>query len=99
MLPISIAAPQKQRARPLLDCVRRPIVSEPFSSGVTIAIEVSFFINEDALTNLEPEADLNEAGFLAAFDAHRSSIVAVAARKYVRNSKHSYELIGADFRG
>jgi hypothetical protein len=66
--------------------------------GYDSAIEVSFFINEDALTHLEPEADLNEAGFLAAFDAHRSSIVTVAARKYVRNSKHSYELIGADFR-
>ena len=65
--------------------------------GYDSAIEVSFFINEDALTILQPEAHLDEAGFLAAFDANRDSIVAAAARKYFRNSKGSYELVAADF--
>ena len=65
--------------------------------GYDSAIEVSFFINEDALTILQPDANLDEDGFLNAFDTNRDVICAVAAQKYVRNSKGSYELVAADF--
>ena len=65
--------------------------------GYDSAIEVSFFINEDALTILQPDANLDEDGFLNAFDTNRDAICAVAAKKYVRNSKGSYELVAADF--
>jgi hypothetical protein len=65
--------------------------------GYDSAIEASFFINDDALTKLQPDASLDEAGFLSAFDAHRDLIITAAAKKYRRNSKRSYELIAADF--
>jgi Protein of unknown function (DUF1488) len=35
------------------------------------AMEVSFFVNEDALKGVEPRMQPNESGFLAAFDSHR----------------------------
>ena len=65
--------------------------------GYDSAIEASFFINDDALTKLQPDASLDEAGFLSAFDAHRDLIITAAAKKYRRNSKGSYELIADDF--
>ena len=65
--------------------------------GYDSAIEASFFITEDALTKLQPDAALDEVGFLSAFDANRDLIIAAAAKKYVRNSKGSYELVASDF--
>jgi hypothetical protein len=65
--------------------------------GYDSAIEASFFITEYALTKLQPDANLDEAGFLSAFDANRDLIIAAAAKKYRRNSKGSYELVAADF--
>jgi hypothetical protein len=35
------------------------------------AIEVTFFIDEDALTRIQPDARLDETGFLNAFDSNR----------------------------
>ena len=60
-------------------------------------MEVSFFINEDALTRIQPAARLDEEGFLNAFDSNRDLICAAAAKVYVRGSKGSYELVAADF--
>jgi Protein of unknown function (DUF1488) len=65
--------------------------------GYDSAIEVSFFINEDALTRIEPGVRLSEEGFLNAFDLNRDLIYAAAAKAYVRGSRGSYELVAADF--
>jgi hypothetical protein len=60
-------------------------------------MEASFFINEDALTRIQPDARLDELGFLKAFDANRDLICAAAAKVYVRGSKGSYDLVAANF--
>jgi len=65
--------------------------------GYDSAMEVSFFINEDALTRIQPGARLDEEGFLNAFDSNRDLICAAAAKVYVRGSKGSYDLVAADF--
>jgi hypothetical protein len=65
--------------------------------GHDSAIEASFFINEDALRRIQPDARLDEAGFLNAFDSHRDLICAAAAKVYVRGSRGSYELVAANF--
>jgi hypothetical protein len=65
--------------------------------GSDSAIEVSFFVDEDALTRIQPEASLDESGFLSAFDANRDLICAAAAKVYVRGSKGSYDLVAANF--
>jgi hypothetical protein len=65
--------------------------------GHDSAIEASFFVAEDALKRIQPDARLDESGFLYAFDANRDLICAAAARMYVRGSKGSYDLVAADF--
>ena len=52
--------------------------------GSDSAIETSFFINEDALTRIQPGVSLDEPGFLSVFDANRDLICAAAAKVYVR---------------
>jgi hypothetical protein len=65
--------------------------------GHDSAIEASFFINEDALMRIQPDVQLDESGFLNAFDANREKISAAAAKVYVRGSKGSYDLGVANF--
>ncbi|MGA7999190.1 MAG: DUF1488 domain-containing protein [Bradyrhizobium sp.] len=65
--------------------------------GYDSAIEASFFINEDALTRIQPDARPDESGFLNAFDSNRDLICAVAAKVYVRGSRGSYDLVAANF--
>ena len=65
--------------------------------GYDSALEASFFIEEDALRRLQPDADRNESGFLNAFDSNRDVICAAAARVYVRGSRGSYDLVAANF--
>ncbi|WP_426613535.1 DUF1488 domain-containing protein [Bradyrhizobium sp. McL0616] len=65
--------------------------------GHDSAIEASFFIEEGALQRIQPGAHSNESGFLNAFDSNRDLICAAAARKYVRGSRGSYNLVAADF--
>jgi hypothetical protein len=65
--------------------------------GHDSAIEASFFIEEGALKRIEPGAHSDESGFLNAFDSNRDLICAAAARKYVRGSRGSYNLVAADF--
>jgi hypothetical protein len=60
-------------------------------------MEVSFFINEDALTRIQPDARLDDEGFLNVFDSNRDLICAAAAKVYVRGSKGSYDLVAANF--
>ena len=66
--------------------------------GHDSAIEASFFIDEGALKRIQPDTTLSsESGFLNAFDSNRDLICATAARKYVRGSRGSYDLIAGDF--
>jgi hypothetical protein len=60
-------------------------------------MEASFFIEEDALRRIQPDAHPDESGFLKAFDSNRDLICAAAARIYVRGSKGSYDLVVANF--
>ena len=61
------------------------------------AMEASFFVNEDALQQIQPGTRLDETGLLNAFDLHRDLICAAAARAYGRRHRGSYELVAADF--
>jgi hypothetical protein len=65
--------------------------------GHDSAIEASFFVNEDALTLIQPDAHRDESGFLNAFDSNRDLIYAAAAKVYVRGSRGSYDLVAAHF--
>ena len=65
--------------------------------GHDSAIEASFFIDEGALKRIQPGADATEAGLMNAFDGNRDLICATAARKYVRGSRGSYDLLAGDF--
>jgi len=65
--------------------------------GYDSALEASFFIEEDALRRLEPNAHSDESGFLNAFDSNRDVICAAAASVYVRGSRGSYDLVAANF--
>ena len=61
------------------------------------AMEVSFFVTDDALRKLTPNAKFDEDGLLSAFDLNRDLIYATAAKVYRRGRKGSYELQAADF--
>jgi Protein of unknown function (DUF1488) len=65
--------------------------------GYDSAIEASFFIDEDALVQMQPGVRPDESGFLNAFDANRDKICAAAARAYVRGSRGSYDLGASSF--
>jgi hypothetical protein len=58
--------------------------------GYDSAIEVSFFVEADALKRLCPGMDSAEKGFLNAFDAARNRIHEVANKVYVSSSKGTY---------
>jgi len=61
------------------------------------ALEVAFFVNEDALKRVEARMQPNESASLNAFDSHRDLIHTTAAKVYGRGRKGSYELIAGDF--
>jgi hypothetical protein len=65
--------------------------------GHDSAIEVVFFVTEDALKRVQPGMRLDEAGLLSAFDANRDLIHAIAARVYARGRRGSYDLVSTDF--
>ena len=61
------------------------------------AMEEPFFVDEDALKQLQPGTDIDEAGLLNAFDLNRERIHATTARVYDRGRKGSYDLRPTDF--
>ena len=61
--------------------------------GYDSAIEVSFFVEANALKRLCPEISGAETAFLKAFDAARNRIHEVADKVYVRDRKGSYAYI------
>jgi hypothetical protein len=65
--------------------------------GYDSAMEASFFINDAALRRIQPDARLDESGFLNAFDSNRDLICAAAAKVYVRGSRGSYDLDANNF--
>ncbi|MDH5328125.1 MAG: DUF1488 domain-containing protein [Gammaproteobacteria bacterium] len=69
--------------------------------GYDSAIEVSFFVEADALNLTDPHANCSEADFLQAFDALRKRIYEVANKVYMRGGKgtYSYVLGAKDFDG
>jgi len=61
------------------------------------AFEISFCVEQGALALMNPDARLDEAGFLKAFDRYRDRILEVAARVYSRRRGDSYTLLTSDF--
>jgi hypothetical protein len=65
--------------------------------GHDSAMEVSFFVDEDALSRIQPDTQRDETGLLNAFDRNRPRIYETAAKMYRRGNKWSYDLMAADF--
>jgi hypothetical protein len=69
--------------------------------GYDKAMEISFFVEADALRKLCPEMTHLEAGLLKAFDAVRKRIHEVAGEVYVRGGggkgTYAYVLAAKDF--
>lgn len=69
--------------------------------GYDRTIEVSFFVEAEALKRLCPDMDAAEAGLLKAFDKTRGRILEVADRIYTRGGggkgAYTYVLSAADF--
>jgi len=62
------------------------------------AMEVVFFLDEDAIFKIAPQTVRGEPGILKAFDLARDRIQAVAARVYAASrGRHSFPLVAADF--
>ena len=55
--------------------------------GYDSAMEASFFVDEDALKQIQPNARFDEAGFLSAFDSNRTLIYQTATKVYGRGHK------------
>jgi hypothetical protein len=69
--------------------------------GYDRTLEISFLIEDGALSKVSPETSANEAGFLNTFDVNRNRICAVAWDIYSRDRKtsyiYSYILTDSDF--
>ncbi len=61
------------------------------------AMEISFFLQESALTRIATEAPRGELSLLESFDQNRERILWTARKVYERRRKGSYELISSDF--
>jgi len=59
--------------------------------------EVTFQVEEDALTRLDGAAARTENGFLSVFDGNRERIVAAARKAYSRRGSGFYTLAAASF--
>lgn len=69
--------------------------------GYDQAIEISFYVECDALKQLCPKMDIAEKGFLAAFDKMLNRIHEVANKVYIKGSggkgTYAYVLSADDF--
>jgi Protein of unknown function (DUF1488) len=82
-------------ANPVPDPNSRNYETRTLTAGRSL--EASFFINEDALKRIQPDARPDESGFLKAFDSNRDLICAAAAKIYVRGTRGFYDLVVANF--
>jgi hypothetical protein len=87
---MGLSFPNKSRA---FDATRRAVRFWGHDS----AMEAAFFVTEDALKRVQPDARPDEAGLLRAFDSNRELICATAAKVYARGHKGSYDLVSSDF--
>lgn len=62
------------------------------------ALEIPFFIEAAALSQMEPHAGRDEAGLLDAFDRHRARICAAATKVYRPRRGGSYTLAATDLK-
>jgi len=88
--PMALSFPNKSRA---FDATRRAVRFWGYDS----AMEVAFFVTEDALKRVQPDIQSDEAGLLRAFDSNWDLICRMAAKIYARGRRGSYDLVGADF--
>jgi len=65
--------------------------------GHDSAREVSFLIEEDALTRIDPSAPRTEDEFLGAFDANRDRIFKAARKAYSPRGSGFFALAASDF--
>ena len=89
-MPMALSFPNKSRA---FDATRRAVRFWAYDS----AMEVAFFVTEDALKRVQPDMQPDEAGLLRAFDSNWDLICSRAAKIYARGRRGSYDLVGADF--
>ncbi len=61
------------------------------------ALEVSFFLEREALQRISPGTTQSEDALLSAFDRNRSQILVVARKVYARRRLGSYTLTASDF--
>jgi hypothetical protein len=87
---MALSFPNKSRA---FDATRRAVRFWGHDS----AMEVAFFITEDALKRVQPDMQSDEAGLLRAFDSNRDLICTRATKIYARGRKGSYDLVSSDF--
>ena len=64
--------------------------------GYDGALEVSFFVDDDALLRISSAADHGEASLLTSFDANRDRILQSARKVYSRRRLGSYVLGSSD---
>jgi hypothetical protein len=69
--------------------------------GYDKTFEISFFVEDGALSKVNPETSADEVGFLDTFDVNRDRICKVAGSIYSRRRKasyiYSYTLTESDF--
>ena len=69
--------------------------------GYDLAIEISFFIDQSALSKIRPETKLTETEMLNTFDLHRDQICEAANNIYSRRGDNphtfSYTLTSSNF--
>ena len=65
--------------------------------GYDSALEISFFVEVNALYKLDPLTGNAEAGYLEAFDAALDRIHDTARKVYSRDHKDAYLLAAEDF--
>lgn len=58
--------------------------------GYDDAREVTFWLNDDVLGQLQPGLALDEAELLKAFDVHRDRILRLAGKVYARGNQNSF---------
>ena len=87
---MALSFPNQSRA---FDATRRAVRFWGYDS----AMEVAFFVTEDALKRVQPDMQSDEAGLLRAFDSHRDLICETAVKVYKRRRKGSYDLVDSDF--
>jgi len=65
--------------------------------GYDGALEVSFFVEEEAVFRIAPATRHNQTAILESFDSNRERILKVAQKVYSGRRQGSYALAASDF--